>query len=186
MGLTSFPKSEDSLWHLTEISKTIAELLRFQKTSGEYAAERPLRAIGEKLRSSMSLDGKGSARFTHTKDMINNHQKLFFRDIAHDQIFIFEASHYVIGGYASWAWVFGRIPEWGIRHDTTSVGRQRERLLRQGEHSETLNTSWGIFLRYWWPWETNVSTWVKVSIETFNIGILLQHIPCSCINNSRR
>jgi hypothetical protein len=43
---------------------------------------------------------EGRAQFALIKDMINNHQKIFFHDVEHGQVFVFtDASDYGIGGY---------------------------------------------------------------------------------------
>ena len=43
---------------------------------------------------------KGRAQFEHIKNMINNHQKIFFHDVDHGKVFVFaDASDYGIGGY---------------------------------------------------------------------------------------
>ncbi len=62
----------------------------------------PLRAIEEEFRSSKILrqTNEGRARFALIKDMINNHQKIFFHDVEHGKVFVFaDASDYGIGGY---------------------------------------------------------------------------------------
>ena len=62
----------------------------------------PLRAIEEEFRSSkiLSWTEEGLAQFALIKDMINNHQKIFFHDVEHGQVFVFtDASDYGIGGY---------------------------------------------------------------------------------------
>jgi hypothetical protein len=62
----------------------------------------PLRAIEEEFRSSKILrwTAKSLAQFENIKNMINNHQKIFFHDVDHGKVFVFaDASDYGIGGY---------------------------------------------------------------------------------------